>query len=235
MKFSIVIPLHNEELNIKQLIDEIFSILEITDYSYEIILVNDFSTDNTQELILKIKDQNPKIIKIINNNKNLGQSLSLIRGIKSSIYQTIVTLDGDGQNNPANIPELINKYMSDDTIYLVGGIRVKRKDSLIKKYSSLIANNFRKFILNDDCLDTGCSLKVFDKKIFLSLPAFDGIHRFLPALFKGYKKKTFFIEVDHRPRLYGISKYGIFGRLIKGIIDIIRVVKIIKNYKQNNA
>ena len=174
-------------------------------------------------------------IKIINNSKNLGQSLSILNGIKSSSFETVVTLDGDGQNNPIDIPILLNKYLSDKEIKLVGGIRLNRKDSIIKRYSSIIANSIRKFILVDDCSDTGCSLKVFDKKIFLSFPFFDGIHRFLPALFKGYEKKTFYIEISHRPRLYGVSKYGIFGRLFKGIVDIIKVANIIKNYKQNDG
>ena len=92
----------------------------------------------------------------------------------------------------------------------------------------------RNKILNDDCIDTGCSLKVFDKNIFLSFPFFNGLHRFLPALFKGYGKNTFFLEVDHRPRISGISKYGTFDRLFKGVIDIIRVKKIIRTYKLRN-
>ena len=103
--------------------------------------------------------------------------------------------------------------------------------SSIKLISSNIANQIRSLILKDDCVDTGCSLKVFDKEIFLSFPFFDGLHRFLPALFKGFGKNTLFINVDHRPRISGISKYGTFDRLYKGILDIIRVKKIIRNNK----
>ena len=106
---------------------------------------------------------------------------------------------------------------------------------LIKILSSKIANKIRSYILNDDCVDTGCSLKVFDRNIFLSFPFFDGIHRFLPALFKGYNKNTFFINVDHRPRIHGNSKYGTFGRLVRGIRDLITVAKIIKKFRRDHA
>ena len=106
---------------------------------------------------------------------------------------------------------------------------------MIKIISSKIANKFRNLILKDDCLDTGCSLKVFDRNTFLKFPFFNGIHRFLPALFRGYGKKTFFIEVDHRSRIYGISKYGTFIRLIRGVRDLIKVVKIIKKFKRSNV
>ena len=117
----------------------------------------------------------------------------------------------------------------------MGGIRNKRKDSYIKKISSKIANYIRSNILNDHCSDTGCSLKIFDRDSYLEFPYFDGIHRFLPALFKGYWHKTKFINVDHRMRKYGKSKYGTFKRLLKGIIDLIKVVKIIKKFKRNNV
>ena len=114
---------------------------------------------------------------------------------------------------------------------MVGGIRKKRKDNLLKIFSSRIANIIRKLILNDNCDDTGCSLKVFDKNVFMLFPFFDGMHRFLPALFIGHSKKTFFTNVDHRKRIYGKSKYGTFKRLFGGIRDIIKVKKILRNKK----
>ena len=116
-------------------------------------------------------------------------------------------------------------------IYLVGGIRLKRKDNLIKKISSKIANSVRSKFLNDGCVDTGCSLKVFDKNIFLNFEFFDGIHRFIPALFSGFGYKTFFINVDHRKRKYGRSKYGTLSRLINGLRDMIKVKKMINKNK----
>ena len=191
-KFSIVIPIFNEEFNIKILVKEIFISLKEYEDEFNIILVNDASTDNSLDVMTLLAKKYPKIIKIINNNNNLGQSFSLIEGIKSSIFKTIVTLDGDGQNNPKDIPILLTKYFLHDNLFLVGGIRKKRKDSSLKIISSKIANGLRSRILKDDCSDTGCSLKVFDKEVFMTFPFFSGIHRFLPSLFKGYGKQTFF-------------------------------------------
>ena len=233
MSFSLIIPLFNEEKNIQFLINEFLNIKNLLTENFEIILVNDCSTDNTLKVINSIKFDKSENIKIINNKKNLGQSWSLHIGIKNSVYDTIVTIDGDGQNNPSNIPELLKIYRSMPDVYLVGGLRLKRKDTLVKRISSKIANKVRSFILKDDCIDTGCSLKVFDKNIFMALPFFDGIHRFLPALYKGFGKKTFFIPVDHRPRLYGNSNYGTMKRFYRGIFDIIRVIFIIKNKKND--
>ena len=225
--FSIIIPLYNEDKNIGILIKEIFNTLY--NYSdYEVILVNDASSDQTLEVIQKL---NNKKIKIINNNINLGQSFSIHKGINEASHNTIVTLDGDGQNDPKDIPLLLEFYLKNYEIELVGGIRYKRKDSIIKLISSKIANFVRSRLLKDNCADTGCSLKVFNKKIFLSFPFFDGIHRFLPALFSGFGYKTYFINVNHRKRKYGISKYGTMKRLFKGIKDLIKVNNILKNIK----
>ena len=233
-KFSIIIPVYNESLNIISLINEILETLPENEFKFEIILVNDASTDNTENLINKLIKVYPKNIKLLNNKKNLGQSVSLMEGIKKSSYETIVTMDGDGQNHPKDVPVLLNKYFKEKDIYLVGGIRKKRKDNLIKIFSSKIANSIRKNILDDDCVDTGCSLKVFDKNTFLKLPFFDGIHRFLPALFKGFGTRTYFINVEHRARIHGHSKYGVFDRLLIGIIDIFKVIIIINNIKNND-
>ncbi len=222
--FSVIIPIFNESQNIKNLLNEINQ--SLTKYeTYEIILVNDFSSDKTVDVISKINNSK---IKLINNNKNLGQSYSIHKGIKLSLYKIIVTIDGDGQNDPADIPTLLDIYLSMNEVELVGGLRTKRQDSIIKKLSSSIANNIRSKIFNDNCKDTGCSLKIFNKQIFLSFPYFDGIHRFLPALFSGYGFKTTFVKVNHRKRKYGVSKYGTINRLFKGISDIIRVKKILK-------
>ena len=232
INFSIVIPIYNEEKNLINLIEEIN--LYLKDYTvFEIIIVNDGSTDNTLEIIKKISTKYS--IKLRNNKINRGQSFALMDGVTASKYKTIVTLDGDGQNHPKNIPALVEKYFNDKNLYLVGGIRIKRKDTLIKIISSKIANKFRSLILKDNCNDTGCSLKVFDRDSFIEFHFFDGIHRFLPALFSGFGKKTFFINVDHRPRIHGVSKYGTFGRLFRGIRDLIKVVKIIKKFKRNCA
>ena len=226
--FSIVIPVFNEENNLVSLIDEIKNSL-LNYNKFELIFVNDHSTDNTQRILekeIKFLDY-----KIINNKKNYGQSFSILQGIKNSKYKTIVTLDGDGQNNPYDIPKLLELYNQNNDIFLVGGIRIKRQDNITKIISSRIANFVRSKFLKDECKDTGCSLKVFDKDIFLNFEFFDGIHRFLPALFIGFGYKTLFISVDHRKRKYGKSKYGTFLRLINGLKDMIKVKKMINKNK----
>ena len=227
--FSIVIPIFNEEHNLITLIKEIK--LSLKSYNeYELIFVNDFSTDNTLSILKKQK----KIFnfKIINNKTNLGQSFSILNGIKNSNYNTIITLDGDGQNNPKDIPTLLEFYNKTKDASLVGGIRYKRRDNIIKIISSRLANFVRSKILKDECKDTGCSLKVFDKNIFLKFEYFDGMHRFIPALFKGFGYNTYFLNVDHRKRKYGTSKYGTFLRLVNGIRDMIKVKKMINKNKE---
>lgn len=225
--FSVIIPVYNEEENLLQLVDEIKDSLSDTK-NYEIIFINDASTDNTFEILKNIKDSK---ITILNNKINRGQSFSISYGIKKSFFNTIITIDGDGQNDPKDIPNLLKHYLSSDSIKLVGGIRLVRKDNFLKIISSKIANYLRSRILKDNCSDTGCSLKIFDKQIFLNFPYFDGIHRFLPALFSGYGFKTKFINVNHRSRKYGFSKYGTVNRLFKGIRDIIKVKKILNKKK----
>ena len=123
-------------------------------------------------------------------------------------------------------------YESNIGISLVGGLRLNRKDSMVKLFTSRIANTIRKNILKDECSDTGCALKIFDREIFLKFPYFDGMHRFLPALFKGYGGSTMFVPVNHRPRVYGYSKYGTFKRLFKGIKDTYMIYKLLKRLKK---
>lgn len=224
-KFSIVIPVYNESCCISNLLIEIENSLKDL-YDYEIIIVNDSSTDNTLEILEKLKTQYKLII--LTNKKNLGQSHSILKGVNKSIFETIVTMDGDGQNNPNDIPTLVDKYFSTNCD-LVSGIRKIRQDSFVKIFSSKIANFVRSKYLNDDCKDTGCALKVFNRKTFLYFPFFNGIHRFLPALFKGYGKEVIFLDVDHRIRKGGKSKYGTLNRLFKGLKDMFYVKKIIKN------
>jgi dolichol-phosphate mannosyltransferase len=226
--FSIVIPIYNESQNLKKLVTEIY--ISLKDYKkFELIIVNDASTDGTIEMIKELQKSFNFVL--LNNPNNRGQSYSITKGIKESNFNVIVTIDGDGQNNPMDIPDLLETFLKNKNISLVGGIRKNRKDSFLKIISSRLANIIRSKILNDQCEDTGCSLKVFDRKIFLNFPYFNGIHRFLPALFKGYGYKCYYVHVDHRAREKGFSKYGTFDRLYRGVIDIIKVKKIIKNHK----
>ena len=193
--------------------------------------MDDFSEDGSIKIIKKLKSDFIKI-DYFSHTKKMGQSMALISGIKMSKSENIITLDGDGQNKPNDINELIKIYLADKNIKLVGGIREKRDDTSIKIIASKIANKVRSYILNDDCLDTGCGLKIFEKNIFLQFPYFEGLHRFLPALYKGFGHKCFFTNVSHRRRIHGVSKYGVLKRAFNGIYDIYRVKKIINNEKK---
>ena len=143
-------------------------------------------------------------------------------------FDIICTLDGDGQNNPKDIIKLHSKYLNSDNLYLVSGYRNKRKDKLNKILASKIANLIRRLFLGDTCPDTGCSIKIFDKNIFLSFPFFDGLHRFISPIFELLNYDVCYLKVDHRRRLYGISKYNNINRALKGIKDMIYVKKEIK-------
>ena len=229
--FSLIIPIYNEEDNILNLYNEINKSFHDNQVKlYEIIFVDDCSTDNSNKILKTLSDKDSKI-KLLRNNSNYGQSYSITKGIKNSLNNTIVTIDGDCQNNPFDILKLL-KYYNDTQFKLIGGLRNKRRDPLIKIISSKLANKIRSFILKDNCTDTGCGLKIFDKEIFMSFEYFDGIHRFLPALFLGYGHKTFFIEVDHRERKHGVSKYGTLKRLYSGILNIVRVKRILSENKK---
>ena len=225
---SIIIPIFNEKDNIVDLLEEIYFFLS-SFINFEIIVVNDASTDFSYE-ILKTKKES-LLFTVISHKKRMGQSKAILSGIKESKYDSIVTIDGDGQNNPKDILKLIELYFNKEHFDLIGGLRKKRKDNYIKILSSIIANKVRMQILGDKCSDTGCSLKIFNKKIFLSFPFFEGIHRFLPSLFEGVGYKTKYVEVDHRLRIRGKSKYGTWKRLYKGIIDIYKVKTIINKLK----
>ena len=229
--FSIVIPIYNEKENIFDLINEINKILINYKNNYEIILVDDNSNDNTYEKFTIFKHNNK--IKYLKNSINKGQSYSIHYGIKESTYNTIITIDGDGQNNPKNIIDLLEKYFS-NPYDLVYGVRLKRRDNLIKILSSRLANSVRSYILKDNCIDTGCSLKIFNKETFLKIPYFNGIHRYIPALFLALNSNISSITVDHRYRKFGNSKYGTIDRLYKGIIDMFIVIRIIKTLKNND-
>ena len=220
--FSIIIPCYNESQNILNLIDEISNSLRDF-YDYEIIVINDDSSDDKKYI-------NNKSIIYIKNLKKLGQSKSILNGILKSTNNVIVTIDGDGQNPPKYINKLIDIYFEKEKFALVAGIRLKRHDSIIKIISSRLSNFIRNLILKDQCVDTGCSLKVFNKEVFLNFPFFDGIHRFLPALFIGKNQKVKYVPVGHRKRIYGKSNYGTMDRLFRGIRDIQRVRKIIKEF-----
>ena len=164
--------------------------------------------------------------------ERFGEGLRFFFAAKNNI---IVTLDGDGQNDPADIPSLLKKYeQSQDTHFaMVTGHRITRKDSWAKRYASKIANIIRAQLLKDDNPDTGCGLKLFDKNLFLRLPYFDHIHRFLPAVAKREGCKIFVVPVNHRRRNHGVSKYANFQRLVVGVVDLLGVMWLIRRYPKN--
>ena len=226
---SVCIPIFNEEENIDQLFSEIL-LCKLYDNVGEIIFIDDKSTDNSLAKIRSLKNSYSKI-KIIVHKSNNGQSKSIYSGIENSKYAVISTIDGDCQNPPKDLLKLIKLYFNEenqnDNVKLVAGIRVKRIDSILKKISSRFANKVRQLILKDKCTDTGCSIKVFDRKIFLQFDFFSGIHRFIPSLYEGRNYSVVYAPVEHRQRLYGTSKYGVIMRAIWGIRDLIRVKKML--------
>ncbi len=224
MDLSVVIPVHNEEESIAGLIDEITAALG-EKYQHEIIVVDDGSTDNTLEVLLNIK-QNLSTLRVVKHLQNSGQSTAVRTGVQHAQSAWIATLDGDGQNDPADIPNLYNELVDNqgsDPWLVVAGYRKKRKDTWLKRMSSKYANGIRDRLLRDGTPDTGCGLKVFARDSFLDLPYFDHMHRYIPALFQRQGGRVVSIEVNHRHRMLGTSKYGFHNRLWVGITDILGV------------
>jgi len=230
---SLVIPVHNEIDNLAPLIDEIHQALEGV-CEFEVIYVNDGSDDNTAEKLLEISQQTPRL-RVLTHRYSCGQSRAVLSGIQAARATWIATLDGDGQNDPADVPKLwakLNEFSGEGKMRQVFvGRRKKRLDSLNKRLSSKIANAVRSRILNDHTPDTGCGLKLFPKAGFLALPYFDHIHRFLPALFLRLGYQVTSVNVNHRNRSTGQTNYGMFDRLAVGIPDLLGVLWLIKRHK----
>ncbi|MGV6801404.1 MAG: glycosyltransferase family 2 protein [bacterium] len=224
-RFSVVVPMYNEADNAKSLITEIAEALTAQG-DFEIIAVDDCSKDKTANILLALKPDISQL-RVIQHSTNAGQSRAVRTGILAAKGAIIGTLDGDGQNNPADLPRLYKQLTREDApqlLALVAGERQKRQDSQAKKIASKLANNIRKSLLGDDANDTGCGLKVFYKEAFIRLPYFDHIHRYLPALMKREAFLVEFCPVSHRPRLHGESKYTNFGRAAVAIRDLLGVI-----------
>jgi dolichol-phosphate mannosyltransferase len=233
LDLSIVVPVHNEAENIEPLITEIRASLAQS-VSYELIYVDDASTDDTLERLRKMQRHCPQL-RILQHSLNCGQSTALLTGIRSATAPIIATLDGDGQNDPKDIPRLLRIFQDPErpiALHMVVGHRRARRDNLKKRISSRVANTVRRRILKDDTPDTGCSLKVFYRDTFLSLPYFDHMHRFLPALFRRSGKQVQSVEVNHRPRPRGTTHYNILNRLGTGIVDMLGVMWLQRRSKK---
>jgi dolichol-phosphate mannosyltransferase len=225
LALSVLIPVYNEADNVIALFNEVISVLTPERYEVEVIFVNDASTDDTLSNLQELVTKNPQL-RVLSHKKNRGQSAALITGARAANHPILITLDGDGQNDPADIPSMLDHYLNAKTVVL--GNRAKRDDNLLRKISSRVGNRIRQGILHDGCPDTGCSLKVFSREAFLSLPSFNHMHRFLPSLFKNSGLNLVNVPVNHRPRQFGVSKYGVLNRLFVGIHDLIGVRWLLK-------
>lgn len=211
---SVVVPVFNEEGNVAELHREIKEICEREKYLYEIIFVDDGSDDKTCEICKKLYP-----LKYIRMRKNFGQTAAMDAGIKASQFDYIVTMDGDLQNDPEDIPRLI-EYLEENKLDIVSGWRKNRKDSFMKKFTSRGANFLRGIIVKDGIHDSGCSLKIYRKECFEHINLYGEMHRFIPALLKIKGFSVGEIVVNHRPRTAGVTKYN-WKRTIKGFVDMI--------------
>ena len=219
-ELSVVVPVYNEAENVAELVAEIDAAL--SDRAYEMIFVDDASSDETAKVLTELKARYPEL-RALSHKSNAGQSRAIRSGIMAARASIIATLDGDGQNDPADIPALFKQLTRKEAprnLHLVGGRRADRKDSAAKKIGSKIGNGVRKRLLKDKADDTGCGLKVFSRDAFLRLPFFDHIHRYIPALMIREGFEIEFADVNHRPRSHGVSKYTNFGRLLVSIADL---------------
>jgi dolichol-phosphate mannosyltransferase len=227
---SVVVPVRNEAGNVSPLIAEIAAALDGR-WAYEIIYIDDGSTDATAERLKAARRQHGNL-RQIRHATSSGQSAAVRSGVWAARGAIVATLDGDGQNDPAFLPDLIAAIeQGGKRIGLAAGQRVGRKDTGFKKIQSRIANGVRDAILRDGTRDTGCGLKAFRREVFLMMPYFDGLHRFLPALVRREGYDIAYVDVTDRPRRSGVSNYGFFDRLWIGILDLAGVWWLIRRKK----
>ena len=229
-ELSVVVPVFNEQDNVAPLIHEITAALRgVADF--EIVYVDDRSRDGTLDALRALKAQVPEL-RVVHHVTQSGQSTAIRNGVKAARGAWIATLDGDGQNDPADIPKLLAKRAeSAPDIKLFAGWRVNRQDSGSKRWASKWANAIRSRMLRDDTPDTGCGIKLFEREAFLDLPHFNHMHRYLPALMQRAGWKTVSVPVNHRARSTGVSKYNNLNRALVGISDLRGVAWLIKRGK----
>jgi dolichol-phosphate mannosyltransferase len=228
---SVVVPLKDEADNVGPLAKEIVRAVGRDDV--EILFVDDGSSDETPSRLLELKSEFP-MLRIIRHSRNAGQSRALRTGVRAAHAGIVVTLDGDGQNDPADIPKVLAPFHAEtDALHIgmVSGVRIRRRDSLGKRLASVLANRFRRWLLKDDATDIGCGLKAFRRDAYLSLPYFDHMHRYLAALMKREGYEVRFVEVGHRKRMHGKSKYGIWDRFVVGLQDVFGVLWLKKRFR----
>jgi len=226
MQLSVVIPVKNEADNIVPLVDEVEAALGGR-FDFEVLVIDDGSTDATAERLKAAKSRLPRL-RLIRHAANRGQSAGVLTGVKHACGEWIATLDGDGQNDPADLPAMWERLATDPRPDMVAGHRVVRKDTASKKVASRIANRIRAGLLKDETPDSGCGIKIFRRALFLELPYFDHMHRFLPALARRHGARVISVAVNHRPRGAGQSNYTNFGRLKAGLLDLLGVWWLIR-------
>jgi dolichol-phosphate mannosyltransferase len=227
---SVIVPVRNEAENVAPLVAEIAAAMG--GRSFEVIYVNDGSTDGTEAELARLKAQHPWL-RQIRHARSCGQSAALRTGMWAARGKVIATLDGDGQNDPAFLPRLIDKLeQGAPRVGLVAGQRVGRKATAFKRFQSRFANAVRGAILRDGTRDSGCGLKAFPRDVGLMLPYFDGLHRFLPALVRREGRDIGYVDVVDRPRAHGVSNYGFWDRLWIGILDLFGVWWLIRRKKR---
>ncbi|MFD0740127.1 glycosyltransferase family 2 protein [Lysobacter koreensis] len=229
-QLSVVVPVFNEQGNVATLVHEIVAALRGAE-PFEIVFVDDCSSDGTLAALQALKAQVPEL-RVVRHLANAGQSSAIRNGVKAARGAWIATLDGDGQNDPADLPKLLAQRdtAAPDT-KLFAGWRVDRRDSGSKRWASKWANAIRRRLLHDDTPDTGCGTKLFEREAFLDLPFFNHMHRYLPALMQRAGWKTVSVPVNHRPRGTGVSKYNNLNRALVGIADLRGVAWLIKRGK----
>ena len=231
LEFSVVVPVCNEAENVEPLAREIHAAMAA--YAYEMIFVDDGSTDDTAAILQRLKAELPAL-RVLRHSFRSGQSAAVASGVRAARAAWVATLDGDGQNDPADIPKLIAARDSADgrgVQLFMGNRKASRKDTAFRKLQSSIANGVRSSLLGDGTPDTGCGIKLFERAVFVELPRFDHMHRFLPALFLRQGARVVSIPVSHRPRTRGTSKYGMLNRLWVGIVDIMGVMWLRRRFK----
>lgn len=218
MKLSVVIPCRNEAENLAFLLDEVDKAMEGRDY--EVLVVDDGSSDDTPKVLEKRMHEG-KPLRHIRHDRSAGQSAAVRSGVFAASGDIVITIDGDGQNNPAYLPKLADALIAAGPEFgLAAGQRLKRTDTKLKQFSSKLANKLRQAILKDNTRDSGCGLKAIRTELFLQLPFFDGWHRYLPALVLREGYKITHIDVVDRQRVHGHSNYGILDRGLRGILDL---------------
>jgi len=244
VQLSIVVPVRNEQENVSPLLAEIHAALEgngANPGEFEVIYVDDGSSDATRARLLEALARYPRL-RVLAHRRSCGQSAALMTGMRAARGEWIATLDGDGQNDPADIPTLLaardaaaRPGAHPANLQLVAGFRKTRRDNWLKRLSSRIANGVRSRLLGDATLDTGCGLKLIARRTCLELPYFDHMHRFLPALVQRNGGATISVEVNHRPRTRGASNYGLFDRLWVGIVDLFGVMWLKRRARRPEA